>query len=67
MKFQTGSLNKPQVSIMQKTSNLQQDMQLQSWDTMQKTSGKDEFKNIFSNLQHQDQIITTTDETFSTR
>jgi hypothetical protein len=30
-----------------------------------KTSGNDDFKNIFSNWQHQDHRITTTDDTLS--
>lgn len=48
---------------MEKTSNLQRYIQIQSQNTMQKTNGKDDFKNILSSLQHQDHRIITTNDT----
>ncbi len=50
--------------MMEKTSNLQKYIQIQSQNKMRKTNGKDDFKNILSNLQHQDHRIVTTNDTF---
>jgi hypothetical protein len=43
---------------MQNLQSCQKNIQLQTQNKMQKTNGRDDFKNILSNLQHRNHRIT---------